>query len=85
MLAMRTLDVNSGLLETITAKKTKRTLGPDQVCGIVCRGRIWKKMINNPSLMEDEFHDWLSQCPNNWVRVAVDKDSSTYMFYRNDD
>ena len=48
MLAMRKLDVNSGLLETITAKNTKRTLGPDQVCGIVCRGRIWKKMINNP-------------------------------------
>ena len=40
MLAMRKLDVNSGLLETIAAKNTKRTFGPDQVCGVVCRGRI---------------------------------------------
>jgi len=39
----------------------------------------------NPLPEGDEFHDWLSQCPNNWVRLAVDKDSSTYMFYRNDD
>ena len=44
-----------------------------------------KKMINNPSLMEDEFHDWLEQCPNSWVRLAVDDDSSTYKFYRKDD
>ena len=48
MLAIRKLEVNSGLFETIAAKNTKRTLGPDQVCGVVCRGRIWKKMINNP-------------------------------------
>jgi len=48
MLAMRKLDVNSGLWETIAAKNTKSTFGPDQVCGVVCRGRIWKKMINNP-------------------------------------
>ena len=48
MLAMRKLEVNSGLLETIAAKNTKSILGPDQVCGVVCRGRIWKKMINNP-------------------------------------
>ncbi len=42
-------------------------------------------MTNDPSLMEDEFHDWLSQCPNNWVRLDADNDSSTYKFYRNDD
>jgi hypothetical protein len=48
MKAIRKLDVNSGLLVTIAAKNTKRTFGPDQVCGVVCRGRIWKKIINNP-------------------------------------
>ena len=42
-------------------------------------------MTYDPSLMEDEFHDWLEQCPNSWVRLAVDNDSSTYKFYRNDD
>ena len=42
-------------------------------------------MTNNPSLMDSEFHDWLDQCPNNWVRLASDKDSSTYMFYKKDD
>ena len=42
-------------------------------------------MTNDPSLMDNEFHDWLDQCPNNWVRLAVDKDSSTYMFYKKDD
>ena len=38
----------------------------------------------NNSLMENEFHDWLEQCPNNWVRLAADDDSSTYKFYRED-
>ena len=42
-------------------------------------------MTNNPSLMDSEFHDWLDQCPNNWVRLASDKDSFTYMFYIKDD
>ncbi len=42
-------------------------------------------MTNDPSLMEDEFHDWLDQCPNSWVRIAIDEDSATYKFYRNDD
>ena len=42
-------------------------------------------MTNDPGLMEDEFYAWLSQCPNNWVRLAIDKDSSTYMFYKEDD
>ena len=37
-----------------------------------------------PSLMEEEFHDWVDQCPNSWVRLAVDDDSSTYKFYRKD-
>ena len=46
--AIRKLEVNSGLLVTIAAKKTKRTFGPDQVCGVVCKGKIWKKMINKP-------------------------------------
>ena len=48
MLATRKLDVNSGLLVTIAAKNTKSTFGPDQACGVVCKGRIWKKMINKP-------------------------------------
>jgi hypothetical protein len=48
MRAIRKLEVNSGLLVTIAAKKTKRTFGPDQVCGVVCKGKIWKKMINKP-------------------------------------
>ena len=42
-------------------------------------------MTNDPSLMDNEFHDWLDQCPNNWVRLAFDEDSSTYMFYKKDD
>ena len=42
-------------------------------------------MTADPSLMEHEFHDWLDQCPNSWVRLAVDNDSSTYKFYRKDD
>ena len=42
-------------------------------------------MIYEPSLMEDDFHDWLDQCPNSWVRLACDEDSSTYKFYRKDD
>ena len=41
-------------------------------------------MTYDPSLMETEFHDWLDQCPNSWVRLAVDDDSSTYKFYRKD-
>ena len=48
IIAMRILDINSGLLVTKAAKNTNRTFGPDQVCGIVCKGKIWKKMINNP-------------------------------------
>lgn len=35
--------------------------------------------------LNDSFHKWLAECPNEWVRVTYDKDSSTYMFYRNDD
>ena len=42
-------------------------------------------MNYEPSLMEDEFHDWLSQCPNSWIRLDADDDSSTYKFYRNND
>ena len=41
-------------------------------------------MTNDPSLMEDEFHDWLDNCPNSWVRLANDEDSATYKFYRRD-
>ena len=48
IIAMRILDINLGLLVTIAAKNTNRTFGPDQVCGIVCKGKIWKKMINKP-------------------------------------
>lgn len=36
------------------------------------------------SLMDNEFHDWLDKCPNNWVRLSSDDDSSTYKFYRHD-
>ena len=40
-------------------------------------------------LMDDTFHDWLEQCPNNWVRLAIEEStdsclSATYKFYRND-
>jgi hypothetical protein len=37
---MRKLEVYSGLLVTIVAKNTKRTFGPDQFCGVVCKGKI---------------------------------------------
>ena len=42
-------------------------------------------MTTDPSLMEQEFHEWLNQCPNNWVRLAADSESSTYRFYRNEE
>ena len=42
-------------------------------------------MTNDQSLMETEFQDWLDQCPNSWVKLAADDDSSTYKFYRNND
>jgi hypothetical protein len=45
---MRKLELNSGLLVTIEAKNTRRTFGPDHVCGVVCKGKIWKKMISKP-------------------------------------
>ena len=45
-------------------------------------------------LMEDAFHKWLHQCPNNWERIDIEQDkepgedikciSATYKFYRND-
>lgn len=41
------------------------------------------KMTSNPSLMEESFHDWLDNCPNSWVRIQADNESSTYKFYRN--
>jgi len=41
-------------------------------------------MTYDPSLMDDEFHNWLDKCPNNWVRLSSDNDSSTYKFYRLD-
>ena len=37
---MRKLEVYSGLLVTIVAKNTKGTFGPDQFCGVVCKGKI---------------------------------------------
>ena len=40
IIAMRKLELNSGLLVTIAAKNTNRTFGPDQVCGVVCKGKI---------------------------------------------
>ena len=33
--------------------------------------------------MEDSFHDWLDNCPNNWVRIESNDESSTYKFYKN--
>ena len=33
-------------------------------------------------LMEDEFLEWLDKCPNEWLRIAADKESNTYLFYR---
>jgi len=43
----------------------------------------------NQQLMEDDFHKWLDQCPNNWLRIDVEQGkesaiSATYKFYRND-
>ena len=42
-------------------------------------------MTYDPSLMETELIDWQDQCPNSWIRLAADDDSSTYKFYRNND
>ena len=35
--------------------------------------------------MNDRFYEWLNECPNQWIRSSFDKDSSTYVFYCNDD
>ena len=49
--------------------------------------------VPDSQLMDDLFHDWLENCPNNWVRIDIEqgKDdegnveciSATYKFYRN--
>lgn len=31
--------------------------------------------------LPDEFFEWLNECPVQWVRVAFDDDSASYMFY----
>ena len=37
------------------------------------------------SSQNDRFYEWLNECPNEWERTSFDKDSSTYVFYCNDD
>jgi len=32
------------------------------------------------SPMSEEFHDWLDQCPVNWIRDRVEKDHVFYAF-----
>ena len=32
------------------------------------------------SPMSEEFHDWLDQCPVNWIRDQIDKDWVKYCF-----
>ena len=41
--------------------------------------------MKNPNrLMEDEFEEWLEKCPNEWLRIDANKDSSSFLFYRRD-
>ncbi len=36
--------------------------------------------MSKASPMSEEFHDWLDQCPVNWIRDRVEKDYVFYMF-----
>ena len=46
--------------------------------------KIWnhepRKKMSKASPMSEEFHDWLDQCPVNWIRDRVDKDHVFYAF-----
>jgi len=35
--------------------------------------------------MNDDFFDWLSECPTQWIMIKNDDDSRTYEFYNNDE
>ena len=42
--------------------------------------------MKNPNrLMEDAFEEWLEKCPNKWLRIDANKDSNTFVFYREDE
>lgn len=32
---------------------------------------------------DDDFYNWLSECPCQWLRLEKDNDSGTYIFYIN--
>jgi hypothetical protein len=32
--------------------------------------------------MNDDFIEWINQCPNNWLRLEVEGDSVTYKFFK---
>ena len=46
--------------------------------------KIWnhepRKKMSKASPMSEEFHDWLDQCPVNWIRDRVEKDHVFYAF-----
>ena len=35
--------------------------------------------------MNEDFYDWLSECPVGWFRVKLDRNSITYTFVCNDE
>jgi hypothetical protein len=39
-----------------------------------------RKKMPKVSPMSEEFHDWLDQCPVNWIRDRVEKDHVFYAF-----
>lgn len=34
--------------------------------------------------MSEEFHNWLNECPNQWFRDKLEKESATYTFIKGD-
>jgi hypothetical protein len=35
--------------------------------------------------VDDQFLDWLDQCPNKWLRIEEEPGAVTYVFYKNDE
>jgi len=37
--------------------------------------------MSGVSTMSEEFHDWLEQCPKEWVRISNEGNEASYTFY----
>ena len=41
--------------------------------------------MSEVSVMSDEFHDWLDQCPVQWFRTQNGNEGASYMFLKDED